>query len=265
MLLLFLFIKLFFIIITCKGGVIVVAAYSSFSSRQAKVQYYKTSSTAATAVTRTSPPECIYLGCSCLDNLIKCPGGSGVEFPYKMSMFPKRRVGNNYLPNLTIDLSHNMLEQVPDDRFAGLDAITLNLSHNAIGKISPDSLRDMHRLVDLDLSFNRIKFISTNVFLPVKPTLATLNLSSNDLYDMEPARLASVFLKLHALRHLSLAQNNLYFLPPMSQLDTLHSLDLRSNLIEFVADPETGKNMLPVNLIELNLENNKLRLINEKW
>ena len=190
--------------------------------------------------------ECIFLGCSCSNSRIRCPSENATITAalLKMSMFPKRRIGINFELNLTIDLSQNDLQQVPDDRFAGLDIRLLNFSGNRILKLSPDTFRDVARLNELDLSANKLKFLQNTMFVPIEASLLSLKLDFNLLSDMEPMRLASVFWKLNRLRNLSLAQNRLFFLPNLSRLQNLFRLDLRANLVEFLADPEVRKKII---------------------
>jgi Leucine-rich repeat (LRR) protein len=233
--------------------------------------------------------ECIFIGCMCVRETIKCPvgreigcdsGGGGDGGNLMLSMFPKRRLIYNDISssssssslsslqvarNLTIDLSRNLLEMIPDDRFAGLDVFKINLAHNRIARISPDAFRDIARLIHLDMSSNRLRTLYLNLFYTCETSLRTLKLSDNLLGDMETTRFSIVFAKLKALRELDLSNNRLVYLPNLRRLSQLTQLNLANNLIESLVDADTLENMLPAGLLELSLQKNSLKQISENW
>ena len=203
---------------------------------------------------------CLFIGCVCQRELIKCPWDTSTP----LSMFPKRRDEKSTHRNLTLDLSSNRLELVPDDRFAELSMHTLDLSRNLIYRMSPDTFRDIDRLVRLDLSQNYLKSLPARLFEPVQHTLADLALSKNYLGDMETSRLTKVFEMTTALRRLDLSRNYLYYLPDLSRLG-LSTVDVSSNELDSLVDADTSAKLLPPTLVELNLDRNALRHISENW
>ena len=167
--------------------------------------------------------------------------------------------------NLSIDLSSNRLEMVPDDRFAELDVNVLNLSHNQLTRISPDAFRDLLRLSSLSLAHNRLRSLSMALFGPVNDSLEFLELGNNQLGEMETVRLSNVFARLSNLKRLELAANRLNDLPDLTHIERLFYLDLRGNLLESLVDPDTLDNRLPTSLTELYLDENQFKHISENW
>lgn len=207
---------------------------------------------------------CIFIGCACQRERIRCP----VD-PNPLTMFPKRRIldmkDRQLERNLTINLSSNRLEMLPDDRFADLDVNSLDLSSNQISRISPDAFRDLIRLSSISLSRNRLRTLSASLFGPVKMSLETLELAENQLGEMETSRLTNVFTRLTQLRKLDLSSNRLVDPPDLSSISHLEYLDLRGNLLESLADDDTLEVLLPDSLVELYLDDNQLKHISENW
>lgn len=203
---------------------------------------------------------CIFLGCSCIKDKIRCPADNSADS--YLTMFPKRQIGKTYSHNITIEINDNRLEMVPDDRFAGLDVHKIDLSTNLIYKLSPDTFRDITRLIVLDLSVNKLTYLNSNTFYPIENSLLSLNLKNNYLNDMEATRLGNVLSKLSKLQELILSRNRLSYAPNLTQMNVL-KLDLGFNLIESLVDADSYENLLPNSLIDLNLEENRLKQINE--
>ena len=200
--------------------------------------------------------ECIFFGCSCTRNTIRCPHDG------YLAMFPKRHIGKINMDNIIIDISRNGLEMVPDDRFAGLSVLKIDLSHNSIYKLSADTFRDILRLKELDLSSNKLRYLNSNTFIPIDSSLEKLVLNENYLNQMETVRLTNLVKKLQKLKQLDLEANRLIYVPNL--IDTiLTRLSLANNLIESLVDSESYLNLLPESLIELNLENNRLKQLND--
>ncbi|RNA10356.1 insulin-like growth factor-binding complex acid labile subunit [Brachionus plicatilis] len=201
-------------------------------------------------------PDCIFLGCSCTRDTIRCPHDGF------LTMFPKRRIGKTYIHNMVIDISGNGLQMVPDDRFAELNVLKIDLSHNSIYKLSADTFRDILRLNELDLSSNKLRYLNPNTFIPIENSLETLVLSDNYLTQMESIRLTNLAKKLYRLKKLDLDKNRLIYVPNF--VDTnLTRLSLAENYVESLLDSETYKNLLPSSLVELRLEKNRLKQLND--
>jgi Leucine-rich repeat (LRR) protein len=207
--------------------------------------------------------SCIFIGCSCSKDRIKCPADTtSLDYDTRLTMFPKRYIGKAYANNITLLLSDNHLEMIPDDRFAGLDITRIDLSNNRIFKLSAYTFRDIAKLEELDLNTNLINYLNSNLFEPVEASLQSLNLEQNSLNEMETSRLSSAFQNLKKLKNLNLAKNKLVYIPNLTKLSLL-ALSLSMNQIEILVDADSYKNLLPVSLIELDLEQNRLKQIND--
>ena len=145
-------------------------------------------------ISNNSTQNCLFIGCLCTFNYIKCPAGyndqessSIYDYSNKLTMFPKRTnfySSNLKLNNLTINLRDNYLEMIPDDRFSGLGLLKLDLSNNSIYKLSTFVFRDMTRLDILDLSHNKVSYLSSSIFSPIETSLHVLNLDTNCLNEL---------------------------------------------------------------------------------
>lgn len=200
--------------------------------------------------------ECIFFGCSCNRDTIRCPNDGF------LTMFPKRHIGKAYTDNMIIDISRNGLEMVPDDRFAGLNVLKIDLSRNSIFKLSADTFRDIIKLRQLDLSSNKLRYLNSNTFIPIESSLEELVLKENYLNQMETIRLNKLIKKLVKLKKLDLDANRLIYVPNLFDTN-LARLSLADNFVESLVDSEAYINLLPTSLIELNLKNNRLKQLND--
>ncbi len=208
--------------------------------------------------------NCLFYGCNCDKNTIKCPSDDN---SMKLAMFPKRHFLSNYYLNqnrISLDISHNSLETIPDDRFAFVDFICLNFSNNILSKISPDAFRDINKLNTLDLSHNKINYLNLETFKPLIDSLINLQMEFNQLHNMETSRLSIILKSFKKLENLDISQNQLVYLPQISAMKNLKYLNLENNNIEFLTDSDTNEPLLPITLIKLNLKKNQLKHLNEK-
>ncbi|XP_072146196.1 uncharacterized protein [Dermacentor andersoni] len=110
---------------------------------------------------------------------------------------------------------------------------TLSLANNGIRTLSKDTFVHLPRLRELKLSFNGIHFIDHHVFLPLRPTLEVLELSS---------ALGQRFLPLELIRHmrrvqwLQLDHNQMLNLTDsyLQGLPSLVHFDLEGNRIGYI-------------------------------
>jgi Leucine-rich repeat (LRR) protein len=164
------------------------------------------------------------------------------------------------VPNLeNLDLSQNRLIKLEASSFWSLKKLKyLNLSGNKLdleSQFSSVSYFRMQTLLEnLDLSFNEIKFLDSNVTFQQLSALKALNLSHNRLRSIE----SFTFGYLIQLTELNLASNNLSLLNKNSfyGLDTLKTLRLGFNQINSL-------DFLESNLEFLHLEHNKIEFIRE--
>ena len=86
----------------------------------------------------------------------------------------------------SLDLSHNNLTAIPVGALDGMGALlVLDVSNNTLGDIDvKQALRNMPRLIDLNLGDNRICQVHKAAFDTVKYTLQTLNLGGNCLQQV---------------------------------------------------------------------------------
>jgi Leucine-rich repeat (LRR) protein len=208
--------------------------------------------------------SCIFIGCSCSKNKIKCPSDSERDAGL-LFMFPKRNIIiENYPYNeLHIDLANNILEMIPDDRFAGLEIKKLDLSNNHIQRLSASTFRDVAKLNSLILTNNFLNYLNINTFVVVEEMLVELRLENNFLNQMESTKLSQVFTSLKRLEDLYLDNNKLYYMPNLIDMKRLEKLSMESNFIELLVDTDTYGQLLPKTLVDLNLRNNQIKQINE--
>jgi len=170
------------------------------------------------------------------------------------------------LPNLEhLDLSQNRLINIREESFSDLDKLKyLNLSFNRLDLESKFNnvsyFKNQSRLETLDLSFNEIKYLDTNLTFKYLESLKTLNLANNKLKSID----SWIFGFLPQLNELNLAMNNLSFLNEMCfcNLSSLKVLNLNSNQMSSTSFLNKNKNCL-YNLDFLDLSQNKIISIGE--
>jgi Leucine-rich repeat (LRR) protein len=173
---------------------------------------------------------------------------------------------NTFLPNLEyLDLSQNCLISIKNDSFFNMNQLKhLNLSHNKLDLESEFNnisyFHGLSLLEKLDLSFNGIKYLDSNLTFQYLTSLTYLNLSNNKLKSIN----SFVFAFLIKLGEFNSASNNLTFLNGRCffNLRNLKKLILKNNQINSTDFLQLNKNDL-YNLEYLDLEENKITLINE--
>jgi insulin-like growth factor-binding protein complex acid labile subunit len=171
-----------------------------------------------------------------------------------------------FLPNLEyLDLSQNRLISIKNESFLNMNQLKhLNLSYNKLDLESEfNNISYFHGqslLETLDLSFNEIKYLNSNLTFQYLNSLKYLNLSNNRLNSLNAYR----FRFLYNLSDLNLASNNISFLNESSfiNLVNLKILKMTSNQINSTDFLQLNKNDL-YNLEYLELEENNITLINE--
>ena len=162
----------------------------------------------------------------------------------------------------TFDLSANELQEVPADRLRGLIIDMLDLSKNDITLVHGDAFHSVKRLGMLDLSYNtHLAKLNVSTFEPLGATLAQLKLSHCRLGEMDADKLSAALAPLASLRLLTLRQNHMAKLPDLHGLSKLEELSVATNHIETIVSAVDGSHLLPGSLIDLNLENNRLKKI----
>lgn len=215
------------------------------------------------AVSDLLSSKCLFYGCYCNYNEIKCPSN---ETSNKLTMFPKRHLLLNFSTSgirISLDMSYNFLESIPDDRFAFNNFIKVNLSNNRLFRLSPGTFRDIIKLDILDLSKNKIDYLSIETFKPLANSLTTFLIQVNQLFGMETSRLSNILNELKKLKNLDVSHNQLTSLPRIKSMNSLTHLNLESNHIEFLTDSDTNEQLLPNSLIVLNIQHNELKHLNE--
>ena len=229
-------------------------------------------------------PNCVFVGCSCgddadheiVDSKEAEETGNGVSassISYditckdendpsaKIFEFPERDTSKKFSPNIAfLDLSGNELTTIPDDRFDKLEVAMADLSKNKISSISDNAFRGITKLEVLDLSQNQLEDLNEAAFEPIKSTLI-LKLNHNKLSAMDNAKLGNLLTKLNSLKTLALRHNQLVNLPNLSKMNKLEELLLANNQIEALTDG--NEQLLPNSLIDLGLESNRIKEINE--
>lgn len=132
-----------------------------------------------------------------------------------------------------LDLSNVGVAIIPNYAFAyGIHALKrLNVANASIALIDETWFSNNNRLLELDLSHNRVKTLRRTQFRHLKH-LRLLNLMNNDVENIE----ANSFQDLNQLTHLNLRHNNIRSIHTIGQLNRLQSLDLGVNIISEVND-----------------------------
>lgn len=159
------------------------------------------------------------------------------------------------LPNLSnLNLSHNNLQEIPNQLYKLKELRSLNLSYNPL--ILKDSKTKPSvglSLLNLEASLVKVSTKKINKFLSRFPNLEDLNLSNNQLNTL-PKHL----LKLKLIQQLSVQANTLTHLPSnLHKLSELKYLDLSSN--EELDLENTAPDFFKLKKLHtLKLKNNKL-------
>ncbi|KAL4712314.1 hypothetical protein ACJJTC_004076 [Scirpophaga incertulas] len=181
-----------------------------------------------------------------------------------------------------LKLCHNNIKLLPRDIFTNTIIEHLDLSHNDISLFPVTALSQIgFTLKYLDLSYNRIEYLDSNIFRNT-PFLLNLNLGHNLLtvlsdntfsspgelrvldlsFNSIKANFKELFHNLPKLRHLNLANVSLKSVPYLP-LTNLTSLNLTLNYINSFKETEV-KRLL--NLRSLDLSHNRLTsLVPKMW
>uniref|UniRef100_A0A1B0GJZ8 Uncharacterized protein n=2 Tax=Lutzomyia longipalpis TaxID=7200 RepID=A0A1B0GJZ8_LUTLO len=203
------------------------------------------------------------------NNLTKLAKGAFGKLPvvFELNLFNNqisdisKKAFDGLLALLTLNLSTNSLETIPNDAFASLVALrTLDLSHNKLEKLDNKTnsiIEDCLSLIEIDLSFNRISFVTKKTF-PSDPyvpyRLAKINLSHNKL----PLITKDITFGTKKVTHLNISHNAISsFLPgALGNLTSLEVLDVSYNKIWDLCEANVFN--LPENLTELYVSANNL-------
>ena len=227
------------------------------------------------------PINCVFVGCSCqgdedtviLQNSneleeaspdarlakdvsydLLCKDEDNPDFKFKS--FPLRDNSKVYSHQiLTLDLANNAITTVPSHRLKNLEISSAILRENLINNIDEDAFKDVIKLESLDLSVNKLTDLNERTFVPVQASLMHLKINENKLGEMSVEKLEKVLNGLKKLASLHLSSNELKSLPNLSQTQ-LTELVLQSNQIESLND---YKQLLPSSLIDLNVNNNRMK------
>ncbi|GFR04109.1 carboxypeptidase N subunit 2 [Trichonephila clavata] len=163
--------------------------------------------------------------CNAVGKDVDCSDMGIIELPDRIS-FPKgiltASFEGNKIANLNADTFYN-----------GRDIFELDLSYNRIDFVSSKAFDGFKSLKTLDFSHNRIWNLPTNAFHGLS-NLRHLDLSFNDLINVFP----ELFSHLTELRELILESNPLQELEPkhFEHLQKLEYLDLESTLLKVIPD-----------------------------
>lgn len=129
-----------------------------------------------------------------------------------------------------IDLSYNMLTNIPTYSFSGLQRLQeIDLAHNKISSIDPLAFANVPNLSNLYLSFNLLSQLAPTVFHDLK-SLKVLLIDNNKFTQLPPG----LFKNLSHLINLSLADNQISQIDAghLIGLENLSNLDLKNNQIK---------------------------------
>ncbi|KAF7995516.1 hypothetical protein HCN44_006623 [Aphidius gifuensis] len=148
-----------------------------------------------------------------------------------------------------LDISKNHIESLPNNIFHGLNDLTkINMSSNNLMNLD-DPFKGLINLRYLDMSFNKLKTLSVDIFSDNK-NLWQLNFSSNKLIRIEPA----LFDSAKELFSIDFSNNSLTTIPAdsLTQHDYLRYVYFQHNNITKVERGAFTKLQLTVLNIEYN-------------
>ncbi|XP_026749119.2 toll-like receptor 3 [Galleria mellonella] len=163
------------------------------------------------------------------------------EFPYK---------------NLTkLNLSHNLLREIPDATFDSFSKLTsLDLSNNYISQLTIGTFEGVKHLKYLDLSNNEVSNINSSMFRFTD--LTTLNISHNKISTIEKTD----FAYLKKLVSVDLSHNYIVNIEKsiFCNMIFLNTININNNKIDLI-DRDTFLNN--TFLTKINISNNKLKTL----
>ncbi|KAJ8963020.1 hypothetical protein NQ317_005465 [Molorchus minor] len=174
-------------------------------------------------------------------------------------------LGNNEISSIPQEelreLTHLKYLRLDGNRIAAVEDYTfthqsmlkkLNIARNRIEVISGDAFENLNNLTDLDVAYNKLETLG---FLkPISDNLEVLTLSGNYL---KPYHLKDL-LDLGVLRELRLGEAGITDVSHEVFPQTVGILDLSGNHLSMLS-----RNLLPLNLIELDISKNRFRGIDD--
>ncbi|KAL9918993.1 insulin like growth factor binding protein acid labile subunit convoluted isoform 1-T3 [Glossina fuscipes fuscipes] len=181
-----------------------------------------------------------------------------------------KRAFEGLLQLLNLNLSANAIETIPNDAFIGLPSLRkLDLSYNFLTKLDNKThgvLDDLLSLEDLNLSHNKISFVTKKTF--PENQYIPYNLRYLDLsYNQMPVVTYDITFGTKKLYKLNLSHNHINDLRRgvLGNFTSLQYLDLSDNELSNLSSEEHLFD-LPKNLTQIYLQNNQIyRLPFEKF
>ncbi|KAI4461767.1 leucine rich repeat containing protein [Holotrichia oblita] len=155
----------------------------------------------------------------------------------------------SYTPLNYLDLSSNILDQLPENIKMFEDLSVLNLQDNNLSHL-PIGIGNLKKLTKLNLSRNKISKLPDEFYALVE--LQILNLSHNELIDVSE-KIGDLIM----LQQLDLSNNNLIHLPPgLGYLVRLTDVNLSHNqLTELPSDIVNLRGVTKLDVTHNNLKN----------
>ncbi|KAI4492266.1 hypothetical protein M0802_009956 [Mischocyttarus mexicanus] len=150
---------------------------------------------------------------------------------------------------ITLDLSHNKLEELPTEFYRLLELHNLNLKNNVLKELDT-GITDLIMLSHLDLSHNNL--IELPIGMGYLVRLIFLDVSHNSLNNLPPD-----IMNMRALKKLIASYNELKELPSLSELRKVETIMLQNNKLTIFPDLSGC-----IKLKELNLSENNIVDIN---
>jgi Leucine-rich repeat (LRR) protein len=188
---------------------------------------------------------------------------NGLKFFYASNNLIQSINLNNSMPILEhLDVSQNRLIKISENSFVGLKKLRfLNLSGNKLDLQSQfNNISYFHNqilLETLDLSFNEIKYLDSNVTFQKLSSLKILNLQNNKLNSIG----SYLFGYLIQLTELNLVSNNISFLSEYCLFNQSKLKVLRLSLNQIISTCFFRNNNFTKELEILDLEQNRIAFI----
>ena len=124
--------------------------------------------------------------------------------------------------------SYNDLGQLDDESLIGYNVFgVLDLDHCNITNISQNAFRSLTELIGIDLSFNNLSHITSNIFSPCNRSLQLIDLTGNQIRSID---IEEQFADLNSLTHFHLNKNGIHKIKgKFSMFPHLYHLDISEN------------------------------------
>ena len=137
--------------------------------------------------------ECIFSDCTCTEKYLYGQLNIQCNSAKKLEEFSLRIYSTHHRPSpeMDIDMSFNLLTQVPADRFQNLRIEKLYLQNNKIDHLHLDSFRLVKQLHRLNLANNLLSELNATTLDPLRDLLRYLDFIGNKIETIDEQTFAN--------------------------------------------------------------------------